>query len=146
MHRFCAILCGAITLVAAGSGVLGETPAAVQLAVIVHPARQVQLRTEDLARIFLKQRRFWDDNEPIVPLNREPGSAAREVFSRRVLGDESARFGEYWNRQYFQGVFPPATLSSDAAVKRYVAVDRNAIGYISVGEVDDSVRVVLRLE
>jgi len=37
-------------------------------------------------------------------------------------------------------------LSSDAAVKRYVAADRDAIGYIEWSEVDDSVRVVLKIE
>ncbi len=146
MRRLWAIGCVTILLVMAGPAVLGEMPSGTGLAVIVHPARQAQLSIADLTRIYLKQRRFWDDNEPIVPLNREPGNAARELFSRRVLGDDSVRFGGYWNQQYFQGIFPPVTLSSEAAVKRYVAADRNAIGYISASAADDSVRVVLRIE
>jgi ABC-type phosphate transport system substrate-binding protein len=101
---------------------------------------------QDVHNIFLKKRRFWDDGQPIVPLNREAGSALREAFSRRVLGGASSAFVGYWNDQYFHGVFPPATLSSSDAVKRYVAADRNAIGYIWDSEVDDSVRVVLRLD
>lgn len=39
------------------------------LVVIVHPARKVQLDLEDVARIYLKKRRFWDDGQPIVALN-----------------------------------------------------------------------------
>jgi len=113
---------------------------------IVHRTRSSQLNIHDVVNISLKRRRFWDDGAPIVPVNREPGSDARETFSRRALGRPSAAFTAYWNEQYFHGVFPPITLSSSAAVKRHTATERNAIGYIDASEADDSVRVVLRLE
>jgi len=116
------------------------------LAVIVHRDRVDELGVQDVANMFLKRRRFCADGAPIVALNREPRTTARESFSRRVLGATSETFAAYWNEQYFHGIFPPITLSSSAAVKRYVATDRNAIGYIEIGEVDASVRVVLRLE
>jgi ABC-type phosphate transport system substrate-binding protein len=38
-----------------------------------------------------------------------------------------------------------ATLSSTEAVKRYVASDPNAIGYVDAGYVDSTVRLVLEL-
>jgi len=116
------------------------------LVVIVHPSRTDALGAQDLARIYLRTRRFWDDGSPIVPLNREPGSTEREAFSVRVFAAESAYLAGYWNAQYFHGVFPPTVLASSAAVKRYVATDRNAIGYIDASEVDLSVRVLLTLE
>lgn len=123
------------------------TPAAEPgLAVIVHHERSDKLTLQQLSEIYRKQRRFWNDGKPIVPLNREPGSPAREAFSRRVFGGPSEKLAAYWNEQYFQGIFPPVTLSSDAAVRRYVAVDRNAIGYILIDAVDDTVRVALRLD
>lgn len=115
------------------------------LVVIVHRERQITLSVTEVASIYLKQRRFWPDGAPIAPLNHEPGSTIRERFSIRVLGQPSRAFAEYWNEQYFQGVFPPASLSSSAAVKRYVATDRNAIGYIDRDDADDSVRIVLHL-
>ena len=115
------------------------------LAVIAHPSHPERLSTADVARIFLRKRRFWPDGSPIVPLNREPGSDAREAFSHRVLGGDSARWASYWNDAYFNGVFPPAVLSSSAAVKRYVASEPGAIGYVDPADVDDTVRVVLEL-
>jgi len=121
-------------------------PAELVLAVIVHPSRASTVTMEDLARIYLRKRRFWDDGAAIVPLNQAPGTAARDLFSRRVLAADTPRLQEYWNEQYFHGVFPPIVLSSGAAVKRYVAADRDAIGYLEWGEVDDSVRVVLKVE
>lgn len=116
------------------------------LAVIVHPSRADRLGTADVARIFLRRQRFWRDGSPIVPLNREPGSDARETFSRSVLGGDSARWASYWNDAYFNGVFPPAVLSSSAAVKRYVASQPGAIGYVDPADVDDTVRVALRID
>ncbi|MFN8543888.1 MAG: hypothetical protein U0807_06755 [Candidatus Binatia bacterium] len=116
------------------------------LVVIVHPARTGTLGADDVARIYLGRRRFWDDGAAIVALNLPAGTPVRERFSRRVLRDDSAHLADYWNAQYFHGVLPPAVLSSSDAVKRYVAADRKAIGYIEAGDVDETVRVVLTLE
>jgi len=63
-----------------------------------------------------------------------------------VLRQDAQRLAEYWNRQYFYGVFPPATLASAEAMRRYVAADPNAIGYVPSSLVDDSVRILFRLE
>jgi hypothetical protein len=116
------------------------------IAVIVHPERRVALSLDDLTQIYLRRRRFWDDNLPIVPLNLAAGIPLRAAFSRVVLQQSEARLAEHWNRQYFYGNLPPATLASTEAVRRYVASDRNAIGYVPASEVDESVHVVLQLE
>ena len=114
-----------------------------ELAVIVHPTRAPPLDAIELRRIYLKQRRFWPDGSAIVPINREDGPL-RSAFDR-LLDDEPARLGAYWNRRYFEGVFPPITLASDEAIRRYVASRPNAIGYIDARTVDASVAVAFRL-
>jgi hypothetical protein len=124
---------------------VGEAAEPPPIAVIVHPSRQAVLSTEILAQIYLRRKRFWDDGAPIVPLNLEAGAELRAAFSRLVLRQSEARLADYWNRQYFHGVLPPATLASTKAVLRYVAADPNALGYVPSGEVDASVRVVLSL-
>lgn len=116
------------------------------LAVIVHADREERLGRPEIAQIYLKKRRFWGNGESIVPVNRNSGSEARELFARRIFGDQANKLGRYWNRQYFQGVLPPATLASDEAVKRFVASEPRAIGYIDADLVDDSVRAVLHIE
>ena len=142
MRRASILLCTAMALLLPAPAVPEEHA----LAIVVHPARTAALGIEDVAHIFLRKRRFWDDGAPIVALNREPETAARAAFSRRVLRADPEQLQSYWNQQYFQGVFPPAVLSSAAAVKRYVAAERNAIGYLEWSDVDDSVRVVLKVE
>lgn len=123
-----------------------EPATAGRLAVIVHSDREVTLDLEALAQIYLKRRRFWVGGEAIIPINREAGSRARDQFTLRVLRVEPAQLGVYWNRQYFGGVLPPATLASDQAILRFVARDRRAIGYVDASLIDDSVRVALFLD
>ena len=114
--------------------------------VITHPTRPGKLTESDVRAIYLKQRRLWSDGRPIIPINREAGSGARELFSERIFGQDSRRLATYWNQRYFEvGEFPPATLASDEAVMRFVAGNENAIGYVTREDVGDSVAVVLVL-
>ena len=116
-----------------------------ELVVIVHAERTVEPSVQDIAQIFLKKRRFWSDGDPIVPVNRDARSRAREFFVRTVFGAELRQLVVYWNREYFRGVLPPATFASDEAVRRFVASEPRAIGYIHPSAVDDSVNVAAHL-
>ncbi|HXJ34370.1 MAG TPA: hypothetical protein VMS22_10075 [Candidatus Eisenbacteria bacterium] len=142
MRRLVALLVVGLALASIAAGRSGD-PA---LVVVVHPDRTDTLAIEDVRRIYLGQRRFWDDGSAIVALNLPSGSALRERFSQRVLHADSAELTAYWNEQYFHGVFPPTVLSSSDAIKRYVASDPKAIGYLEASDVDATVRVVLPLE
>ncbi len=133
---------GVLLLLAA---LVAEPSRAEELAVIVHGSRQASLTPAQLARIYLRQRRFWSDGERIIPVNRNSGSEDRRLFDRRVFGEDAERLLVYWNQQYFRGVLPPATLASDEAVRRFVAGEPRAVGYVRASAVDASVRVVLRL-
>ena len=117
-----------------------------RLAVIVHPQRHAGLTVDELAQIYLRRKQHWDDGETIVPLNLASGTPLRAEFSQRVLRQSEARLADYWNRRYFDGLMPPATLASTAAVRRYVAADPRAIGYVPAAEADRTVRVILYLE
>jgi ABC-type phosphate transport system substrate-binding protein len=136
------ILALALTILAPSS-IAGQE---VRVAVIVHPKRHAELSVEEVAQIYLRRKRFWDDGSAIVPLNLPSGTPLRAHFSERVLYQTEPRLADYWNRQYFYGILPPTTLASTEAVRRYVASDPNAIGYVPVSEVDGSVRAVLHLE
>jgi ABC-type phosphate transport system substrate-binding protein len=137
----------AVALAAALLAPLARAAAESQLKLIAHPSRAGMLSESDVRAIYLKQKLFWNDGRPIVPINREAGSDARERFSDRIFGQDSRRLATYWNQRYFEaGEFPPATLASEEAVIRFVAGNENAIGYVTVEDVGDSVAVVLALE
>ena len=116
------------------------------IAVIVHPARQEPMDRHRLALILLKEQRHWADGGFIVPLNLPARHPVRERFERAVFGARGAFLAEHWNAKYFHGAFPPVVLESEDAVLRYVASDRNAIGYVSADHVDSRVRVALSIE
>lgn len=129
--------------------VLGAAAAwaeSIALAVIVNPSRPDKLARDDVARIYLRTRRFWSDGSAIVPLNLEAESPTRAAFTTRVFSLDPEHLAAHWNAQYFHGLFPPTVLASPAAIKRYVATDPRAIGYVDVRDLDDTVRVVLKLE
>ena len=120
--------------------------APLRVKVITHPSRASKLTDSEVRAIYLKQKRFWSDGQPIIPINRDAGSTARELFSEAIFGRESARLAPYWNQRYFEaGEFPPATLASEEAVIRFVAGNENAIGYVTGEGVGDSVAVILVL-
>lgn len=131
--------------------VVAASAQAGEMVVIVHPDRAKGLDSNplglsDIVQIYLRQRRFWNDGTTIFPVNREAGSVSRERFAKTVFGAESRSQVAFWNREYFRGVLPPITLASDAAVRRFVAAEPRAIGYIPLDLVDDSVRVAFRFE
>jgi len=114
--------------------------------VITHRNRSANLTESEVRAIYLKQKLFWSDGQPIIPINREAGTEARELFSKKVFGQDSRRLASYWNQRYFEaGEFPPATLASDEAVIRFVAGSENAIGYVTLENVGDAITVVLDL-
>ncbi len=125
---------------------VSQASAEERLAVIVSATRSVEISVEDLAQIYMKKRRFWSDGKPIVAINREAGSRARKAFTRGIFDAPTRHLDLYWNRQYFRGVLPPATLASDNAVKRFVTLEPNAIGYIRASEIDGNLRVIIYLD
>ena len=118
-----------------------------RVSVIVHPSRTVKLTRSDLRAIYLKQKLLWDDGESIVAINREAGSPIRELFSVRIIGQNTRQLAGYWNQRYFEaGEFPPPTLASEEAVMRFVAANTNAIAYVSEESIDEHVAVVFTIK
>jgi hypothetical protein len=116
------------------------------LAVVVgRSSRVTAVSLDDLREIYLRRRRVWPDGVPVVPINLPPDNPARERFSRRVLGRAPADLLSYWNARYFEGIPPPLVLHTSAAVRAYLERQPEAIGYLPLNEVDDSLRVLLEL-
>jgi ABC-type phosphate transport system substrate-binding protein len=131
------------------SSLLPTSPvdAEMHVTLIAHPTRAAALTRADVRAIYLKRKLLWSDGQPIIPINREAGSEARELFSEKVFGQDSRRLAAYWNQRYFEaGEFPPATLASEEAVVRFVAENPNAVGYVTSGSVNDSVAILLVLD
>lgn len=99
-----------------------------------------------IAKIFLGKLANFPGDGVAVPLDQAEGSAIKNEFYARVAGKDSAQLNAYWAKIIFAGDGqPPTVLAGDAAVKRAIASNPQAIGYIDESAVDNTVRVLLKL-
>lgn len=103
--------------------------------VIVHPSNPMSAIEKDaLRRIFLKQVVHWRHGESIKPVDLGFRSEVRSDFSREVMARSVQAVRSYWLQRVFSGGnVPPIELQNDAAVIRFVAQNRGAVGYVGAG-------------
>ena len=117
------------------------------ISVILAPgAAQPKLNRDDLALIFKRQKRFWEDGQHVQPVNLSANHPLRRAFSMQIFGHGPEELEDYWRDMYFHGVLPPYVLASEEAVIRFVASTPGAIGYVAHCLVDHRVSVVMRLD
>ena len=81
----------------------------------------------------------------VVPVNLQAGNPLRQTFSRVVLGSSPEEMEKYWTDMYFHGISPPFVLSSQEAMLRFVAQNRqgSTSAMFPSCDVDARVRVAL---
>lgn len=123
------------------SGALACAPAAAEIVVIVSPANQAsRMFTEQAAQFFLGK------SNQFTPVDQAKESAIRREFYQKVTSKTLAQVEGVWAKIEFSGKgTAPKSYPNDAAVKKAVAADPQAIGYIDKASVDDSVKVLLTL-
>jgi phosphate transport system substrate-binding protein len=104
------------------------------IAIIVHPSNPIEnLSLEQIEEVFSGKIRNWRElggfNHPIDIVTREEGSGTRESFQKFVMGKEDISLGAL-------------VQDSNGAVRQVIANDPSAIGYISLGLVNDQVKAV----
>jgi ABC-type phosphate transport system substrate-binding protein len=125
---------------------LADVPVgAAELVVIVSARNPVAaLRADQVAAIFLGQSARFPDGTEAVPYDLRIGTPMRDEFYARVTSKTPALLKAHWSKMVFTGRGqPPAELPDSAAMRRKVADDPEAIGYIERGALDGSVHAVL---
>jgi len=108
-----------------------------QVAVVVSPKSPLATMTADqVSGIFLGK-------VNTLPSGLPDSLPAREIFYTKVTGKSTAQVKAAWSRLVFSGkATPPKELGSSAEVKKFVAANPDAIGYIEKSAVDSTVKVV----
>lgn len=104
------------------------------IAIIVNPGNPVKDLTKDqAAKIFLGEIKNWKDvggnDAPIVVMTRETGSGTRATLEEMILEKKSV-------------VERATPFASSTLIKQAVAKDKNAIGFDSIGFVDNTVKAL----
>ena len=128
-----------LTLLAAAIW-FGAAPfCAAEIVVIVNPKNQAsRMFSEQAAQFFIGKSTLF------TPIEHSEGSPIRNEFNTKVLAKDSAQVKAIWSKLVFTGKgSAPKEFATSAEVKKAVASDVTAIGYIEKSAVDDSVKVIL---
>jgi ABC-type phosphate transport system substrate-binding protein len=116
------------------------------VAIIVHPSNAATLSRDDVNKIFTGRAKSFADGKTVEPLNLADSVAVKADFDQKALGRSSSQMKAYWSKLVFTGKgTPPKELASEQEVIDAVAKNPAAIGYVSAGAVNGSVKVALTL-
>ena len=98
-----------------------------------------------LAKAFTGETRSWPDGGAIAALDQADDNPTRAAFYTSVVGRSAAQVKAAWAQLVFSGkATPPKVVDGDAEVKKAVAANKLAVGYIKPSSVDDSIKVLLK--
>ena len=133
-----------IRLAVAAALCAGSAGVFAQVAVVVNLKSPLASMTADqVSGIFLGKSNTLPSGATAAPTDLPDSAATRELFYTKVTGKSTAQVKAAWSRLVFSGkATPPKELASSAEVKKFVAANPDAIGYIEKSAVDSSVKVV----
>ena len=109
--------------------------------VVVMGAAGEPLTKDKVASVYIGR------SNDFKPVDLPESSPTREAFYKKATDRDQSQIKSLWARLAFTGQARPPKLAADAdAVKKAVAADPKAIGYIDKADVDASVKVVLTLD
>jgi ABC-type phosphate transport system substrate-binding protein len=89
---------------------------------------------------------FLGKSQAMKPVDRSSADPIKAQFYQKLSGQDLSQVKATWSRLVFTGkASAPKELADAAAVKKAVAADPKAIGYIDKSEVDATVKVLLTL-
>ena len=114
-------------------------PAVAEVVVVVNPKSAASAMTnEQVAQFFLGK------STAMTPIDQSESAPVRAEFYKKVTDKEPSQAKALWSKLVFTGKATlPREVASSADVKKAVAADPKAIGYIEKSAVDASVKVVL---
>ncbi len=131
MNRITTVFLGA--LLACGA-------AQADIVVIGHPSA-APLTKEQVADVYLGK------NQSVTPVDQPESAPIRAEFYKKVTGRDTAQVKAAWSRLVFSGrATAPKEFADAEAVKKAVAADPKAVGYIDESAVDGSVKVLLSVD
>jgi ABC-type phosphate transport system substrate-binding protein len=102
-----------------------------------------RLDSAQVADIFLGKTSRFPDGSIAEPVDQGEDSPLRERFYAQFTGKSPAQVKAYWSKIIFTGRGQPPRQAADSSeVKKIVAANPHAIGYIDASQVDSSVRVL----
>ena len=116
------------------------------VAVVSAKSTITTLSKSQLADIFLGKVSRLPNGARVVAIDQAEDAPARAEFYLKLADRSAPQMKAYWSKIIFTGRGQPPEVHSSADMKKRIAADPAAIGYIEESLVDDSVRVVGRVQ
>jgi ABC-type phosphate transport system substrate-binding protein len=124
-------------------GLLPARTSADVVAIVAPNSAILTLSKSQVADLFLGKARRFPDGSVALPVDQADGRSVRDEFYAKVADRSPAQIRAYWSKIIFTGRGqPPVTVPNSADMKKRIAQNPYAIGYIEANLVDASVRVV----
>ncbi len=148
MHKWIlrAILAFALTVSCASP--LTVSAAFEEVDVVVNKVNSAGLLSRaEVRRIFMGDKSSWPGGKHIIVLMLAPEQPERAVILQTVFKMNESDYTKYFLQAAFTGhvLAVPRDVPSAGQMKSRLAASPNAIGYLKREDLDDSVKVVLRL-
>ena len=113
-------------------------PALAEVVAVVNPAAaQASMTKDEVAQYFLGK------SGALTPIDQPESAPVRAEFYKKVTDKDMSQVKALWSKLVFTGkATPPKEVTSSADVKKAVAANPKAIGYIEKSAVDATVKVI----
>jgi ABC-type phosphate transport system substrate-binding protein len=149
MKRFKLLLLAAAVLLAGSTLFLRKAAAGEEVDIIVNKANTIDdLPIADAKKVFLGDKSTWPSGKRITILMLSQGLPERALVLRQIFKMSEEDLGQYFTAAAFAGKVsaPPKEVGSAAQMKQAIVANPGAIGYVKKEDVDDTVKVVLKLQ
>ena len=122
----------------AAAALLLTLPAMAEVVVVGNPkAAEASMTKDQIAQFFLGK------STSMTPIDQPESAPIRAEFYKKVTDKDASQVKSLWSKLVFTGkATMPKEVADSAAVKKAVAADPKAIGYIEKTAVDPSVKVL----
>ena len=122
----------------AAAALLLALPAMAEVVVVANPkAAEASMTKDQVAQFFLGK------STSMTPVDQPESAPIRAEFYKKVTDKDASQVKSLWSKLVFTGkATMPKEVPDSAAVKKAVAADPKAIGYIEKSAVDASVKVI----
>ena len=127
-----------IKITVAAAALALSLPALAEVVVVVNPkAAEASMTKDQVAQFFLGK------SSAMTPVDQPDSAPIRAEFYKKVTDKDASQVKSLWSKLVFTGkATMPKEVGDSAAVKKAVAADPKAIGYIEKSAVDGSVKVI----
>lgn len=117
-------------------------PSFAEVVVVVNPKNTASSMSNDqVAQVFLGK------SNTLSPIDQSDASGVRTEFYKKVTGKDASQVKAVWSKLVFTGKATlPKELGNSAEVKKAIAENPNAIGYIEKSALDSTVKTVLTVQ